>query len=203
MTPAAELPPAAGGGAPSRAGAGASADADDVSELGVLGPLRGSQSPQHPLHPISSHVPSARTGTARKGRQLLVRGSVGGALTGAAAVGIAYGFLAAAAADVLEAAGISPGATLAVSIAYGLMAGAVQGAIVGALTAYYGGGMWTGVKVGAALGPGMSLTQMVVTGGIATVTGPVLAVTLGALALAGAALGALVGVTVEALAPTV
>jgi len=176
-------------------------EADDASSLGELGPLRPGQGPQRAEYPVMSRVPQREAWAARRSRELMVRGTVGGALTGGAALGIVFGLLAASAADILETHRISPGATLWVSVAQGFVLGGVQGAIVGALSAYYGGGMWTGAKVGAALIAGMWLVQALLTGMVAVVILPKIAAAVLVLALAGAAIGALVGAVVESLAP--
>lgn len=135
-------------------------------------------------------------------RRLLIRGIVAGALTGGVILAFVFSLLASAAAGILEAGGIARGARLVVYVVQGFTMGAANGAIIGALTAYYGGGWWTGAKAGAALAAGTGLAQALITGAIVEAPAYTTAAALLVLAAAGAAMGALVGAVIEALSPT-
>ena len=192
-------PGAPGDGEPEpQPGAQEPAVPDEVVELGTLGPLRLEGRPEAKGRPLS-RIPPGHEQTARSASRFLVRGIAAGALTGGAALGAVFGLLASTAGGLLQASGVSPGA-LFVLIAQGFMMGAVNGAIIGALSAYYGGGVYTGAIVGGALAAGMWLVQGLLTATVLVAPARMVAATL-VLAVAGAAIGALVGAVVESLLP--
>jgi hypothetical protein len=189
-------------GAAERSVAEEGAGADDTSDLGTLGPLRVGGKPERPRYPAHGKARPDHTPSALTSRQVLTRSITAGALTGGAAVALVFGLLSSAAGQLLEAGGVSrSGTTLAVIIAQGFIMGAVNGAIIGALSAYFGGGIWTGAVVGAALAAGMWFAQALFTGSILAVPAPVVAATLLMLGVVGAVMGALVGAVVESVGP--
>jgi len=177
------------------------AASDDTSDLGTLGPLRVGDRALRPSYPVVSRVPVERGMAAQSFSRFMARGITAGALTGGAALAAVFGVLASTAGGLLEAGGVSRGATLFVLIAQAFIMGAVNGAIIGAMSSYYGGGMWTGAVVGAALSAGMWLAQTVFTGTILAMPASVAVATLLVLGLAGAAMGAFVGAVVESVSP--
>jgi len=187
-----------------RSGSGPVADegsaADDTSELGTLGPLQLGEGGQL-RHRVTGRRPSQEQSAEYSASQFLVRSVVAGAMTGGMAVGLLFGVLAGAAAGILEIGGVSRDATVLVSIAQGVILGAVNGAIIGALSAYYGGGWWTGARVGGALAAGTWLAQALIMGSIAAIPAPVAAAAVLVLSAVGAGIGALIGIVVESLSP--
>jgi hypothetical protein len=185
-------------------GSGSPADAtpgaDDTSELGTLGPLRiGEGAP--PEQRLASRRPTSQPSPEYGESQFLVRSVVAGAMTGATAVGLLFGVLAGAASGMLEVSGISRNATVLVSIAQGIILGGVNGAIIGALSAYYGGGWWTGARVGGALAAGTWLIQALIMGSIAAMPAHVAAAAVLVLSALGAGIGALIGIVVDSISP--
>lgn len=166
----------------------------------MLGPLRIGGKPERPRYP-ESHRRSGRP-SALSVNQVLARSITAGALTGGAALAFVFGLLSSTAGGLMEAGGVArSGTTLLIVIAQGFIMGAVNGAIIGALSAYFGGGIWTGALVGAALAAGMWFAQTLFTGSLLAVPAPVVAATLLMLGVAGAAMGALVGAVVETVGP--
>jgi hypothetical protein len=185
----------------SRAAAEQIADADDASDLGTLGPLRLGNGGAPPERHVTGRAPPSHAPVEYGASQFLGRSVIAGAMTGGTAMALLFGVLASAAAGILEIGGVSRNATVLVSIAQGLIAGALNGAIIGALCAYYGGGWWTGARVGAALAAGTWLIQVLLMGTIPSIPAPVAAAAVLVLSLIGAGIGMLIGVVVDSLSP--
>jgi len=176
-------------------GAPPAADSE-VSELGVLGPLRLERRTDGPVDALPG--PPQPDAAERRMSRFLVSSIIGGAISGGAALAGLFALLAATG---FQPGGVSAGATVLVSVVRGFIMGAVNGAIIGALVAYYGGGIWGGAMMGAALVSGMWLVQAVFSGVMIPAVIPAVMLTAVVLAIAGGAMGALVGAVVESISP--
>jgi hypothetical protein len=168
----------------------------DVSDLGVLGPLRLERRAGVAVGPVLTPGSSQPNAADRRMSRFLVSSIIGGAISGGVALAILFGLLAVA--------GFQPGRASAgalISIVRGFIMGVVNGGIVGALVAYYGGGIGGGATMGAALAAGMWLVQAIFAGAIIPGAIPGIMLTAVVLALAGAIMGALVGAVVESVSP--